>query len=250
MPIWQLLQKIGYNVASYSVDTDGSAAVPLDPILIPQADMTRISAIAAKHVLLHDILRHILTEEGFLELITDKMPSTRRVIYTAKRYAKHIADLQVWRLVEERPIKHIRNFVGYFSVLKTATASIVNTKRFSEFCTTPRPVNIPCITEVLKRLCLAASKGRFSLIFGDIRHFFHGISPHEAVSRFFGLCIDGKAYVWRRLPMGWSHSPVTAQAVGGLWLSGKSSGFISKGRRFNSCSPRKRERGKREWRWG
>ena len=29
--------------------------------------------------------------------------------------------------------------------------------------------------------------------------------------------------------------------LGGLWLSGKSSGFISKSRRFNSCSPRKRE---------
>ena len=108
----------------------------------------------------------------------------------------------------------VRFFNGYFAVPKQDKArAIFNGKRLSTRCDPPPPVNLPMITEVLRRLCSIAQRRRkLYCVALDMRHWFHQISVCPEINRYFGLRAGDKTWRWRTLPMGWSHSPAVAQA--------------------------------------
>ena len=216
MPIWTLLKKVGYGGGEYA--DSGASLLPLDPIDIEVANMSRIFEAARAVPLFWKIVRRVESLEAFEELVA--IDHTRRLRYTNKKYASHLKSLERWKVTVPCPMEQIRFFVSYFAVAKndTMARSIVNAKRFSTMCKVPPPVNIPCITDVLKRLNAAAATPMW-IVYGDIRHFFHAIPIGASIGNFFGILLKQQAYRWSRLPMGWSHSPVTAQAIAWLLIS-------------------------------
>ena len=135
-------------------------------------------------------------------------------------------------------------YSSYFCVMKTAALarSIFNGKRLSTQSPTPENVNLidtwrlcPTIQEFLE--AQEAHKRECHVYGGDFRHWFHQIPTPSWLQQLFGIRAHVPAswtgkkkkadrngnvkedVVWRALPMGWSWSPVLAQAVAWSYLT-------------------------------
>ena len=215
MTIWNLLQRIGYNSSAYD-GTSSAEMQPLDPILIATADMTKIRKAAQLFPTLWQFLKRIYEPEVFKALIDKAL--MRKVVWTNNCYHEHIQQLHEWGLLQKVPIDQAAYFVGYFEVPKGEYASraIVNAKTLSSHFVRPEPVNIAPITGILERIHHMQSEGPIYIVYGDFRHFFHAVLLHPDIAKHFTIAINHVFYSWVRLPMGWSFSPLTAQALG--WL--------------------------------
>ena len=156
------------------------------------------------------------------------LPENLLIEYSLKvqpKYLEQIQQLIQFKLVAPIASARVQFVNGYFSILKAShppsARCILNGKNFSSRCTTPTPVNLPEIPEILK--CLSAlhervNRGRVTTmtpmtITADFRHWFHQFSLGSDISPYFCFGTDQGFFQWLGLPMGWSHSPSIAQAV-------------------------------------
>ena len=143
-------------------------------------------------------------------------------------YIGHMEQLRGCGLIQAIPAKEVqmvRQFSGYFAVPKTEECSraIFSGKALSERCPVPPTVNLISAGELIQlmRRHGAQNDGTFHVVTGDLRHWFHQISVPHWLRCLFGLKVQKtrQAYIWRSLPMGWSWSPVIAQACAWSFLA-------------------------------
>jgi hypothetical protein len=150
-------------------------------------------------------------------------------------YRRHLLELEACGLVisgrnVRKRFKHGRDWVrwwsSFFCVPKTDETSrcIFNGKKLSTKCRIPPNVNLLTQPEILRMVQRMMKQGKaMYFVECDLRHWFHQIPVHENLMKYFGLKLGQKPspdewYVWRCLPMGWSWSPVIAQAASWITL--------------------------------
>jgi len=161
----------------------------------------------------------------FAKLFTEE-PAIDWTRMTSAEYSQHIDALLDMKppVIERVDRSKVRFLSRYFAVAKkdNTARAIWNGRLLSRKQNPPEPVNLPEIPEVLR----AASEvqhdfqyrhpGRApepSISSTDFRHWFHQIEVSPEISCYFAIGCDGRFYVWRGLPMGWSHSPRIAQCI-------------------------------------
>jgi hypothetical protein len=170
---------------------------------------------------------HALTllrnEKYFIEHVDPPRGKPAKMIGTARKWSRHLADLLKWSVVRLVSRGQLLYCHKYFAVLKSSLDSartIFNGKAFSVLCKTPPSTHLPDLAELLKQVSTLFQNRKFSFVCGDIRHWFHQLTLSDQIQRYFGLFVDGSEgeqyYLYRLLPMGWSFSPFIAQAVGML----------------------------------
>ena len=147
--------------------------------------------------------------------------TNRTLRLTNAKYRTHIRGFSQppdnRRLLTKVPAKLLKFCSTYFAVPKTETTSraIFNGKRLSTYWPTPAPVNI-CDTATLIRKILETAERckKLWITVGDFRHWFHQIPVNLELARHFGIALSpAETFLWRTLPMGWSHIPHIAQAI-------------------------------------
>ena len=135
-------------------------------------------------------------------------------------YGAHMKSLKDWTILKDAKASELLHTSGYFAVKKGdsgLTRSIFNGKRLSHRCPVPEPVNLIDIHGLINRMLAYGSEGkksrRFFVVMGDFRHWFHQLPAPIWLQRLFGMKYKKTFYSWRTLPMGWSWSPVCAQAA-------------------------------------
>jgi len=173
------------------------------------------------------IIIGILHSISALEAIYVPPTSTdkdRRIEYTGQKYVSHLAHLLQAGVLEECAVTRIKQFGSYFSVPKTDTAdrSIFNGAKLSQYFVSPPPTGLADISMICRKL--AEFVRHHPRVYGfslDIRHYFHQLKIQEELQAFFGLKCGDKCYRYKVLPMGWTFSPVIAQAAGWALLAGR-----------------------------
>jgi hypothetical protein len=205
----------------------------LDPGAIIRRSATRVVQPGTRWCVLLTIMLLLdptdsvaLAPEWTLPFRRNEVAIPNRII--GRRYAGHIAQLRagpapgkpggpLLRVVQWGTSWFIS---GYFAVMKTASCarSIFNGKLLSRLCPTPMPVNLTdtqglvrAVVDFLRRQ--RPGRRRMFVVGGDFRHWFHQIPGVAWMQRLFGLRdADGNEYQWQSIPMGWSWSPLIAQA--------------------------------------
>lgn len=150
---------------------------------------------------------------------------SRRMRFTDRRYSRvfeELADTTPGKqILVQCTTEEVLFFSTFFTVPKTETTCrvIFNGARLSRMWKSPPAVNIPDLTQILRKVQeLEERNEEFIIIQGDYRHWFHQLKVSDELSRHFGLAIEGLGtFRWRTLPMGFSYSPWIAQSA--AWLT-------------------------------
>ena len=181
---------------------------------------------------------------GAFEFLTEALPkdffenlSKNDDRITSKKWKKHIIDLERWGVILPTPFHKLKHIAYYFAVPKkeNVARAVWNGRTLSHSCRVPPPpVNLPFLPDLIRRIIKTMHEypqGSPCMLTGDFSHFFYLIPVSDDLSYHFGIAIedtddDGnvitneegkpkfKAYRFRVLVMGHSHSPWAAQSVG------------------------------------
>ena len=164
----------------------------------------------------------------------EEEPETRKLRFTNQKYAKHLmawADPRTeekYRILNRVAPQELLFCSPYFEVPKNKICSraIFNGKVLSTYWVVPRPVNICDTASLIQRIrTISNRRGLFFVSVGDFRHWFHQIAVSSTLSRHFGVAVVVEkvknTFLWRTLPMGWSHSPFIAQSLAWAILCGR-----------------------------
>ena len=231
--LWQLLRGSGYGYGSIEDNPHQEAAraadnLPLDPIEVAGcADLKALKTKAIGCFFVEAALLLILCVSSFTGQMMQGVTRPERT-YVNPRYDQHFKELERAGILKRCRADRLKFCSGYFAVPKKGrwARAIFNGKRLSERFKCPPPTNIPDICAVIRKidqLNQETGNNGFSVVTGDFRHFFHQIKLSPEISKFFGLTLGNskqrsrvfrpRSYEWTTLPMGWSYSPVIAQAI-------------------------------------
>jgi len=227
--LWLVMRGAGYAFAAMGYDGEVTGESPGTPNPLDCArcaNMRQLRSAAARHnwarvVFLLAVISGLPAFEAAILPPLDARQVCRQKKFTNKKYLPHMDQLEGSRIIELALAEHVSCFSTYFSVPKNKTSerSIFNGKSLSKGHNAPPPVNIPDIPRVIREMAEWAKRGRISAVVGDFRHFFHQLEMAPDVRRFFGVAIAERVYRWCSVPMGWSWSPVIAQACAWTVLS-------------------------------
>ena len=214
--MWHMLQKMMY-VESYNISDDNIdvSNIPLDPITVArQADLR-----ALHHCSSLDFVRRALAQcldrrtfDDFV--ILEKILVPTEINTSSSKWSNHINALVEYRVLREVHLKEVLHTSRYFAVSKSGgvARTIFNGRVFSKKCYPPRTVNLMPIDDLIRKVAQITQDGKkLSVVIADIRHWFHQLWVTR--NEYFGICCDGKYYLWDALPMGWSHSPRISQCI-------------------------------------
>ena len=239
--VWKTAKTLGYEFFTQSDADDGEgdygrirtqSILPLDRIpkeIVGKARVARVVQRAEKLELyaLHDVLRLLTSDvanapDWYQEMRKERPPPHRAI---DGRYNGHRQELVAAGLLEPLGERTVLHYSGYFAVMKDAerSRSIFNGKKLSERCDVPASVNLIDIRELVTKIVAHGVGGRQSqgyfVVMGDFRHWFHQIPAPEWMRSLFGMDFGEERYRWTSIPMGWSWSPLLAQAMAWAFLS-------------------------------
>jgi len=184
-----------------------------------------------------------LTEPLPKDFFEDLPPDADRV--TSKKWWPHIQDLVKYGVIEPTEYKFLKHVAYYFGVPKkeTLARAVWNGRTLSRSCRyPPPPVNLPFLPELIRRMIgVLDGGGSLCILTADFTNYFYLIPASEDMQRFCGICIEEvdehghivrdargnaklRAYRFRVLVMGHSHSPWAAQSVGWAGILHKEDG--------------------------
>jgi len=224
--LWLLLATCGYAFscayhAMFGAETENlqtRSPMPLDPISVAgclriidllKTGVTKKWKAAVVVTTLRTHPRQFLKQKD--------LPAQRRV-WSRCKYRDHFSDLCNSKVISElKRANHAVSYSSYFSVPKSEAfdRAIFNGRRISKLFKRPNPVNLIQTKELLDRL---QRNSTAHVITGDLRHWFHQLDCGD-LWRFFGVACDGRSYVWKMFPMGFSWSPFVAQTLAWLLLT-------------------------------
>ncbi len=233
--LWKLLRGSGYGYGCYNekvVVTNLTGEVdPLDPIgCAGSANVRRFLATSGNIPFLRFAVLLISCLDTFSSVMLDAPGhAPRRVQYSSSRYRSHFEDLRQFGILRGCSVSDALHYSKYFAVPKKGgvSRSIFNGKSLSGLFGTPPPCNIPDITRVIEEFnsLVARSPGGVAVACGDLRHWFHQLPLDPQIQKWFGVALAdstkriaskknrGSYFLWKTLPMGWSHSPYIAQSM-------------------------------------
>ncbi|MCG3771811.1 MAG: hypothetical protein JW384_03006 [Nitrosomonadaceae bacterium] len=208
-----------------------ASQLPLDPVEVAgSARLPRLLYHAQRLSILfaETALQLIMCPSTFMKMveprITNYDPGKARMV--AEKWTDHFKTLldendesppaERRTLCARVNISRVLFVSTYFAIPKDPTVcrAIVNGRRFSEICNPPPRVNLPDLAWVLKLLVGVFANACPFMSIGDIRHWFHQLSIHHEIARWFALRLSKDEFVvWKRLAMGWSWSPYIAQCI-------------------------------------
>jgi len=231
---WKLFREIGLYSDSYG-DLEAkridASLLNLDPVSV--AGRLNVKLLKSRC-----LQTHMKCTVGFslpaLCLITEDIPegyfdldgSTQRFFkrFTSSKWLRHIGELEESSMLVSVAYRHLHHVAYYFAVPKNGNMAraIWNGKELTKRTRTAPPVNLPSISDIIRRLTHLSRNvpagGSFQMMTADFRHYFHTIRVSEGLSRYFGVAIESgdgvKAFRWSTLPMGWGPSPWVASSVG------------------------------------
>ena len=236
--LWLLLRGLGYPGGTE--DYFWAAETPREPMRLDPIEVAgnlqikRVVALvrewdAAKRLLriLYD--RTMLCEgpKGILacaEASLDVRTRGGRTEHTCKRYREHLRQLEDAGVIERCAMESVKAFGSYFSVAKTPTTdrAIFNGSRLKPLFCAPPPTGLADIASICRRFAQFVEQHEtFYGFILDIRHCFHQMSVSPELSAYFGLACGEEYFRFVVLPMGWTYSPVVAQACGWCLLAGR-----------------------------
>jgi hypothetical protein len=134
--------------------------------------------------------------------------------HTDKRWKLQLDQLKGFGVLMTTTAIALIILATYFAIVgKGVARSIFAGKQLSKFFKRPLPVNLPNLPLVLSTISRLSRGRHVWVVTADLRNNFHQIAIHEDVSRIFNVQCDGKMYSWRVMPMGFSYSPRSAQAL-------------------------------------
>jgi hypothetical protein len=225
---WRIFETLGlYSAGEYSSlgHLVGESVLPLDPILVAGRAKVDIILDWARFLDFKPCLQAIKWLSNIDDLLPANFESNRRAfVRTLDKFADHLRQLSEWEVLMEithdRPRLAALMYISvYFAIPKDkeVARSIFNGKALSQWCTAPPAVNLPEVTDIIRRLAILVSRSSarrpFSGFTADIRHWFHQIPVGSEVSKYFGVALGTRFFEWRMLPMGWSHSPYICQCL-------------------------------------
>ena len=200
---------------------------PLDevkPYLVGKA-RTKVMHERAKELGLECLTQYTenLLEEAEQQFLFKDVPRRMRFGRGVNtRYRAHIEALAACGILQRCDRADVEFLSGYFAVPKTDQHSraVFNGKRLSRLCRLPATVNLMDLRTMIRQFCEQAN-GRqpFHVVMGDFRHWFHQIAAAKGMSRLFGIKLGNQFYRWTTVPMGWSWSPIFAQATAWSFLT-------------------------------
>lgn len=151
-----------------------------------------------------------LNDLDFFRSLMNLVPLPLEQQITAKKWKKHLRDMEGFGILKRKARSCIKSFARYFAVMKSdglTARSMFNGKHLSRCFKSPPTTNLPDIADVLKIIAMSDF-----LIIGDFRHYFHQFPLNEEIGGHFGLEQSDEAWIYTVLPMGWSWSPRIAQS--------------------------------------
>jgi hypothetical protein len=208
--------------------TNNDPPKPLDPI-----DPATVGRVKVSRVVENMKVLQLMTIMTIVAIVVDgrcpewvkEVPKRVRPPVVGEKYADHMEDLRKVGLVRGANRRRWpRYWSSYFAVPKGPENSraIFNGKRLSSECPRPAPVNLLTHRNFLRKLQVHAQQNKSCwIVEGDLRHWFHQIPVGADLQDLFGLQTTVESLIWRCLPMGWSWSPLVAQALCWSFLLGR-----------------------------
>jgi hypothetical protein len=232
--LWLILRGLGYpgGTEEYFWAAEKPREVqPLDPIEVAgNLHARRVVALVSTWSSAVRLLRILYDRTSIPSLLCAKAEvneeGNRRVEYTCRRYVEHLGQLERAAVVKACRREEVKAFGSYFSVPKTLTTdrAIFNGSRLKTLFLPPPATGLADVVTICKRF--ADFVGEHKAFYGfilDIRHCFHQMGISEELSAYFGLACGEACFRFVVLPMGWTYSPVIAQACGWSLLAGRES---------------------------
>ena len=190
------------------------------------------------------------------------LPTLEKVMtVTAPKWIDHIDALLRWGVLEESSWNELKCAGAYFGIPKTEelARAIWNGKFLCKHSRPSRPVNLPYLPEVLRRMAVLTRRHRkpLNIMIDDWLSYFNQLPVSKGLSHYFGVVIDrwsgsgpddpeGKIkrhyYRWATAPMGMLHSPYECQGIGLFVLLWKEKDeeelvFLPGGKTLNQMKP-------------
>jgi len=226
--LWILLRGLHYpGPSTYGQASEEANRVPmpLDPIEVAgNLHSERIARLVPSWKTGVQIIRILHSPEVIQSILKPTSATGRQIKYTGRKYAGHLSHLELAHVIVSTEAEMIRLFGTYFSVPKTIATdrAIFNGSSLTEHFIPAPGTNLADICRICRKFAEFVTKnGVFYGFTTDIRHYFHQLRVHRRLSENFGLACDGKYYTYTVLPMGWTFSPVVAQAAGWSLLVGR-----------------------------
>jgi len=155
--------------------------------------------------------------------------------HTSIKWKKHVENLERWGVLLPTDYHLLKHIAYYFAIPKNeeVARAVWNGRTLSRSCRVPPPsVNLPFLPDLLRRLLIMMeSPGSLCLLTADFSHYFYIIPCSHDLSYYFGVAMEDlddqgnvkrdangnvkyKAWRFRVLTMGHSHSPWAAQSIG------------------------------------
>ena len=146
-------------------------------------------------------LEFVMLPAKFLEMAKPpRVVDPGRALACSAKWAPHLCALR--DLPHRRPSHVLAELIDisrvlfvhtYFAVIKSdliTARAIVNGRRFSELCAAPPRVNLPDLAWILRLLARTFGGGTIFMCGGDIRHWFHQITWHPEIARYYLLLLE------------------------------------------------------------
>jgi len=211
---WLIMSAMGGYHSSYLDDGEegDASSMPLDPIDVAgQLKVDRLhSAIRQKPIArFTEQAFSFVTDPSFHDGLYLQRPEGKR--NTARKWVPHLEQLALFGILVPILFIDVTLAASYFAVSKgDGTArSIFNGKYLSSNMVPPPPVNLGYLPDLLEKI--GSYDKPLSVLTGDIRHWFHQIPLHPAISARHCVGVGGAWWRWSTLPMGISWAPFVAQ---------------------------------------
>lgn len=216
--LWHLLNSLRIPVL-YDYTGAGPARGEISYAPLDQIDVAGIfnyQGLDTAAVFVRTAIQSIGDPEYFAnQVLRAKLPPIEeRRNHTDQKYRSHLDKLCQWRVIEQVKLEALKVVCRYFAVSKdeSTSRSIFDGRNLSDMCVPPPRLRLPDPREIATYF--GDFPRRTAITVWDYRHFFHQIELHPEISKYFGVKLDKRYFLWRCLAMGWSHSPSIAQALG------------------------------------
>lgn len=206
--LWHLLCGGGYGYTTGISRSPDEPPKPLDKITCGgQANVKALfSSAKVRGLVCFVALIGIILHPGDIHLLLAEKISSRKVVFSSRRYQHHFVDLRTAGIIMPCALESLKFFNRYFSVPKSPVLdrAIFDGKVLSTKFSVPPPVNLADITMVIKKLeeTVSVDNRGVSLLAGDLRHWFHQIEVNGELSHYFGVAIEenGRTQGYRWYP--------------------------------------------------